>query len=296
MLVRRRAGCTSQARDAAESLGQRARVVVVFGEPIDHRGQRDNPGRRDYPRLAHPAAEHLAHAARPFHERARRRRASCPTGQASPLERQNETVSACAAIRLALVSSASAALKMRAPSRWTREAVAMRQFGDRGHVRKPDRLAAAAVVRVFHRDQRGRREMRIGRRLELAFELVEREFAVVGIADRSEHHAAQRGRATRLVKIGVGARAEHRLGAARAMHQHRDQIAHRAAGDQQRGFLAHRVRRHRLEPIDGGVLAVNVVAQLGARDRLAHLGRRQGDGVAAQIDHVSRPPTRGRSL
>ena len=128
--------------------------------------------------------------------------------------------------------------------------------------------------------------MRIGRSLEFGFQLVEREFAVVGVANRSEHHAAQCGRTTRLVEIGVGARAEHRLGAARAVHEHRDQVAHRAAGDQQGGFLAHRVRRHRLEPIDGGILAVNVVAQLGARDSLAHFGRRQGDGVATEIDHV----------
>jgi hypothetical protein len=46
------------------------------------------------------------------------------------------------------------------------QATAMRRLGDRGHVREPDRLAAATVVRVFHRHQSVRREMRSARRVE----------------------------------------------------------------------------------------------------------------------------------
>jgi hypothetical protein len=60
-----------QARDAAEALGQRARVLMILGEPIDHGGQRDDPGGCNYPRLAHPAAQQLARTPRAFHERAR---------------------------------------------------------------------------------------------------------------------------------------------------------------------------------------------------------------------------------
>src|SRR5208282_1198495 len=40
------------------------------------------------------------------------------------------------------------------------------------------------------------------------------------------------------------------------------------------------------------VFAVNVVTQLGARDRLAHLGRRQRNRVAAQIDQDAMPVAR----
>jgi hypothetical protein len=275
-----------QACDAAESLGQRARVLMILGEPIDHGGQRDDPGSRDYPCLAHPPAQQLARTPRAFHERAppaqhRSHRAGEPLGETkrncvgmrrdtarAGLERERRVEDACA-------------VEMDA------QATAMRRLGDRGHVREPDRLTAAAVVRVFHRHQGVRREMRIRRRVEFGCELVEVEFAVVGVANGSEDHAAQRSRAARLVEIGVGARAEHRLGAARAMHQHRDQVAHRTAGDQQRRLLAHRGRRHRLEPVNGGVFAVDVVAQLGARDCLAHFRSRQGHRVAAQIDHVS---------
>ena len=81
---------SARARAFRWSSASRSTIVV----------KRDDPGRRDYPRLAHPAAQHLAHAPRPFDEFARCRRASMPTGHARPFERQNETVSACAAIRL----------------------------------------------------------------------------------------------------------------------------------------------------------------------------------------------------
>ena len=42
------------------------------------------------------------------------------------------------------------------------------------------------------------------------------------------------------------------------------------------------------EAVDGGVLAVDVVADLGLHHGAPHGGRGLGDGVAAQIDHVVR--------
>ena len=41
-----------------------------------------------------------------------------------------------------------------------------------------------------------------------------------------------------------------------------------------------------LEAVDGRVLAVDVVADLGLGHGLAHLGRRPGDGVGAQVDRL----------
>ena len=218
---------------------------------------------------------------------------SDPTGHPSPFDRQNDTVSASLAISFGVVSSASAALKIRAPSRCSGIFSPMRRRGNFRHVRQLDRRAAASVVRVLDHDQRRLREMIVGRRAQLAREFAGVEFAVVGVGNRAEHDASQSRRAAGFVQIGVRLRADDRLGPARAVRQHRGQVAHRAARHQQRGLLAHHRRRHRLEPVDAGVLAVNVVTQLGARDRLAHLRRRQGYGVAAQIDQDARPIARG---
>ena len=71
-----------------------------------------------------------------------------------------------------------------------------------------------------------------------------------------------------------------------------------AACSRERELVRHRARRHeaaqprvpsqrggqRLQPIDGGVLAVRVVADLGVGHRPPHLGRRRGDGVGPEVD------------
>ena len=64
-----------------------------------------------------------------------------------------------------------------------------------------------------------------------------------------------------------------------------DGVAHGAGGNEERGFLAGDFGGARFQPVDGGVFAVNVVADFGFEHGLAHGGRGFGDGVAAQIDH-----------
>ena len=64
----------------------------------------------------------------------------------------------------------------------------------------------------------------------------------------------------------------------------RDLIAHGSAGHKQRGLAAEDLRRALLQPIDGWVFAINVVANFGLEHGAAHLGRRLGEGVAAQLN------------
>ena len=90
----------------------------------------------------------------------------------------------------------------------------------------------------------------------------------------------------RLVRKRVVAVAGDDLAAARHLGQHADEIAHRAAGDEQRRFLAGQLGGALLERDDRRVVAENVVANLGVGHRAAHLWRWLGDGVGAQIDHV----------
>jgi hypothetical protein len=65
-------------------------------------------------------------------------------------------------------------------------------------------------------------------------------------------------------------------------------VAHRAGGDEQGGLLAEEGGRFFLEPIDRGVFAVDVVADLGRGHGGAHAGRGAGERVAAEVDHGGR--------
>src|SRR5437660_880893 len=52
------------------------------------------------------------------------------------------------------------------------------------------------------------------------------------------------------------------------------------------GVLARALRGHGFQALDGGVLLPHVVADLGARHGVAHLGGRQRERVGAKIDDV----------
>ena len=165
-------------------------------------------------------------------------------------------------------------------------------IGDLAHfrqMRKLHRRAATSVVGVLDHHQRRHREVIIGSE-NFALEFIEVELAIVTIGDRREHDAAQRRCAAGFIAIGMRLVADDRLGAARAMREHRDQVAHGAAGDEQPRLLAHQRGGGLLEAVDGGVFAVDVVAELRARDRLAHLGRRQGYRVTAKINQTTQCP------
>ena len=70
-----------------------------------------------------------------------------------------------------------------------------------------------------------------------------------------------------------------------AVQPHADLVAHRAGGDEQRGFLAEHAGDALFEAADGGVFAEHVVAHFGGGHGGAHAGRGAGDGIAAEVDH-----------
>ena len=59
------------ARDVGEPVGEASRVGVIFRQSVDHLGERDDARGGEHARLAHAAAEDLAHASRLRHEVAR---------------------------------------------------------------------------------------------------------------------------------------------------------------------------------------------------------------------------------
>ena len=65
-----------------------------------------------------------------------------------------------------------------------------------------------------------------------------------------------------------------------------DLVAHGAGGDEDGCFAAEDFGGFGFETIDGGVFAVDVVADLGVGHGFAHGRRGAGDGVAAEVDDL----------
>ena len=82
------------------------------------------------------------------------------------------------------------------------------------------------------------------------------------------------------------ARPRDRLLAALQVRQLGDDVAHRAAGDEQASLLAQEVGGTLLEGVDGRVVTEHVVAHLGGGHRAPHRLGRLRDGVAAQVDET----------
>ena len=75
-----------------------------------------------------------------------------------------------------------------------------------------------------------------------------------------------------------------------AMNQLAYQVGHGAAGHQQGSRFVGQVGRHLLQPFDGGVFTVDVVADFSFGHGFSHPLGGRCDGVAAQIDeHHSLP-------
>jgi hypothetical protein len=65
--------------------------------------------------------------------------------------------------------------------------------------------------------------------------------------------------------------------------------AHQVMVEREQAVSAEQPRHPLLKAIDARVRAVDVVAHLGIRHRLAHAGRRAGHGVTAEVD-AAHPP------
>ncbi len=98
------------------------------------------------------------------------------------------------------------------------------------------------------------------------------------------HHAGEVRHHRHLVVEDMAALFADDLLPVRGVQLDRDLVAHGAAGHEQRRFASEDLRRALLQPIDGRVFAVNVVANLGFEHGAPHLGRGLGYGVGAQVD------------
>jgi len=85
--------------------------------------------------------------------------------------------------------------------------------------------------------------------------------------DRAEHRAS-----AALVLVGVGVLAHQVLVAPGAVRQQGQEVGLGPRGGEQGGLLAQKFRACPLQAVHGGVVAEDVVADLGFRHGTAHLG------------------------
>ncbi len=108
--------------------------------------------------------------------------------------------------------------------------------------------------------------------------------AVGALREGADRGARDDRVAAGLVDDGVGRLARDGLVAARQVGEERHEVAHRPARDEQPRLLAEERGGARLELVDRGVVAEDVVAERGRGHGAAHGVRRVGDGVRAQVD------------
>ena len=97
---------------------------------------------------------------------------------------------------------------------------------------------------------------------------------------------AERRRAALLVEEDVRLGVQEDLVAALGVRAEGGLVAHRPRREVERRLLAEQLGGALLEAQDGGIVAEDVVVDLGLGHRLPHLGRRPRHRVAAQVDRA----------
>ena len=278
MLVSTVAGSTPQA-----SASSRA-CAWSSAQPVDVVVERVEPGRGQDADLAHPAAHPLAADPRLRRSRSASRRPASPTGRPAPW-----TGTRPARPRTRRTP--------RAGRRWRRgrSRAAPRRGGRRtptepAQVRSARRSSsgstapAGEVVGVLDRDRGGADEERP-------------HVGGVHLLRSPRGRSARAG--ARQVRMVSPVSAPWAPSSARAMWAEASQstswpgddqrgdgqhVGHRAGGREERVLEAEQVGHPSLQGVDGGVLAVDVVAHLGLGHGTPHAGGGTGQGVGAQVD------------
>ena len=124
--------------------------------------------------------------------------------------------------------------------------------------------------------------------VDIAWSIISGLIRPSGGIDRPESHSRQgRGGASLDVpRVDPGIAQDIVAGA--GLEHDRQLVAHGSGGDENGGFLADHRRRLLLEGIGGGIVGVDVVADLGLGHGLAHLVGGPGDRVGSEIGNSVR--------
>ena len=168
------------------------------------------------------------------------------------------------------------------------EAGIRRHRPDPGHHLERHDGAAGGIVRVLQADQLRRREGRIGGGLDGGRHVGRIELSAAPV-HRARDGAGHRREAAAFGIVDVGGRLDDDLAAVDVVGDECREVGHCARRHEQRVFLAGQLARQAFELQHGRVVPAGGVAEARHCDGRHHLGRRQGDGIAAEVVEVHLP-------
>ena len=279
----------ADARQARHRGGEAPGVGVVLGKALDHaRGaipEGDHPGRGQDAGLAHTATEQLPRATGPPDEVARADDHAADRAGEAFREAERDGVGGAGQLR-ARDPEGDGRVPEAGPIDMEPDSVLVGDGRDLGRIGNAERPSHRMSVGVLDDDEPRDRLVRVARVAERLFDLDGIEGAVGSLAERPDGRPRDHGVTGRLVQDDVALVPGDRLLAAREVGHLGHEVAHRARGHEQPSFLAQELGRALLEGMNGGIVAEDVVADLGLGHRPPHLGRGPGDGVGTKVDQV----------
>ena len=135
---------------------------------------------------------------------------------------------------------------------------------------------------IFNRNHRGRRKQHVSGRIGAGAKFVCSEQAI--LADRRKLHPRIRGARPALMPNHMRFVTNNDVIAGARQQLQRGLVRHRAAGQEQSGFLAQDFSDAFLQPVDRWVFAILVVAHFSFGHGAAHAGGWARHRIRAQID------------
>lgn len=269
------------ARQADEGFGEEACVGVVLGQARRHLFERNEAGSGQDARLAHAAAEGFAVDARLGDERAGADEHGADGCAETLGEAEHDGIEAGG-------ERADVEAEM---SRGIEDACAVEVGGQVAFADfVPDLFqdgqgsadAAAHVVGIFKRDEGGVGAETAARE-DGWCDVVPGEDGV-GRRDGAQLAAGKCGGGGHLPVEDVGAGFAENLLTGTGVEADGDLVAHGAGGDEDGGFAGEDFGGAAFEQIDGGIFAIDVIADDSLSHGGAHGGGGLGEGIAAEID------------
>ena len=269
--------------DGADAVGQTLGAGVIVGQSVDVMLQGEKRARGDNARLTHPPAEHLAMPDRLIDQLAGPGQRRADRGAEPFAEADAHRVEMLGPTR-GFDAGGHHGVEQPGTVQVGRQSGVVGPTADLLDHRVRLDTSAAPVMGVFQTDGPGADQMRVVG-ADQTFKLFGTEDAVLSF-DGSGGHAAKLGVSGLLVVEDVAAGLADHLVARLAVQPHADQVRHGTRRHVNGRLLAQVLGYSPLEPVDGGVLAENVVANHRFGDGRPHRGRGPGGRVAAKIEEI----------
>ena len=275
-------GIAFDALDVGKAGREAVGVVVVLGEAVPVILERVERGGSDHARLAHRAAQHLLLAPGFLDELlgARQRRADGSAQALGVVDPEGvHTGAVVAGLDAGLHGGIAEACAIHVHG----QARAARDLGDALHGGQRPYRAEARVGRVLDRHQPRARGVAAVGIADRGLNLFAGEHPV-GTVEHADHDAGIGGRAAGFGIDDVRGLVGDDLVTQAAMDSDGDLVAHGAARQEDRIFLAQELADPLAQPLDGGVFVFLLVADFGFGHGFAHAGGGLGFGVAVKVD------------